>query len=249
MEPYIIKVENVTVRFNIACEKIDNIKEYFLKFVKRQLRFKEFFALKNVSFDINRGESWGIVGANGAGKSTLLKLICNVITPDTGYIRVNGSISPMLELGSGFDPQLTAGENIYLQGALLGYIRSFIKKKYDEIVDFSELEEFLNMPVKNFSTGMQARLAFAIATVVNPNILIVDEVLSVGDASFQQKCTNRIIEMMKGSATFLLVSHNNEQIEKLCNKALWLHKGELVMTGNAKEVCTAYSKFMESGDC
>ena len=243
MEPTVIRVENATVRFNIASEKIDNLKEYFVKFLKKQLHFKEFLALKNISFEVKKGESWGIVGSNGSGKSTLLRLICNIISSDIGTVSINGTISPMLELGAGFDPELTAGENIYLQGALLGYSRIFIQKHYDEIVAFSELADFLDMPIKNYSTGMQARIAFAIATVVNPEILIVDEVLAVGDAAFQRKCESRIHEMLKNAATLLFVSHDNAMVERLCEKALWLRHGEVVMTGNSKEVCKAYAEY------
>jgi len=245
MESVVIKVKNATVRFNMASEKIDNIKEYFVKIVKRQLHFKEFLALKNVNLEIKKGESWGIVGSNGAGKSTLLKLICGVIAPDSGSVEINGKISPMLELGAGFDPQLTAGENIYMQGALLGRSRSFMKHHYDEIVAFSELSDFLNMPIKNYSSGMQARMAFAISTVVDPDILIVDEVLSVGDAAFQRKCVNRINEMLQGSTTLLLVSHDNSMIKQLCKKAVWIRKGEVVMSGDSNEVCDAYEKYYE----
>jgi lipopolysaccharide transport system ATP-binding protein len=241
----VIQVKNATVRFNIVSEKIDNIKEYFIKIVKKQLRFKEFLALKDINLEIKRGESWGIVGSNGAGKSTLLRLICGIIAPDKGSVRVNGSISPMLELGSGFDPQLTAAENIFIQGALLGYNRSFMKKNFDEIVAFSELQDFLEMPIKNYSSGMQARLAFAVSTVVNPDILIVDEVLSVGDAAFQRKCMNRMDEMLKGSTTLLLVSHSKDMIEQMCENAIWLRKGELVMAGKSEEVCDAYTKYYE----
>lgn len=241
----VIHVKDATVRFNIASEKIDNLKEYFIKIIKKQLRFKEFLALKNVNLEVKRGESWGIVGNNGAGKSTLLRLICGVITPDTGSVNINGSISPMLELGTGFDPQLTGGENIFIQGALLGHSKSFMKKHYEEIVEFSELADFLDMPIKNYSSGMQARLAFAIATVVKPDILIVDEVLSVGDAGFQKKCVNRMNELISGSSTLLFVSHSNDMVKQLCEKAIWLHKGEVVMTGNSAEVCEAYAKHFE----
>jgi len=243
LKPTVILVENATVRFNIASEKIDNIKEYFVKFVKRQLHFKEFLAIKNIDFEVKKGESWGIVGSNGSGKSTLLKLICNIIAPDTGSVNISGSISPMLELGAGFDPELTAGENIYLQGALLGYSRAFMQEHYGKIVAFSELADFLDMPIKNYSTGMQARMAFALATVVEPDILIVDEVLSVGDAAFQRKCVNRIHEMLEHGTTLLLVSHDSSMVESLCEKALWLRHGETVMIGNAKEVCDAYADF------
>jgi lipopolysaccharide transport system ATP-binding protein len=245
METVVIKVNNATVRFNMASEKIDNIKEYFVKFVKKQLHFKEFLALKNVSLEIKKGESWGIVGSNGAGKSTLLKLICGVIAPDSGSVVINGKISPMLELGAGFDPQLTAGENIYMQGALLGRSRSFMKEHYDEIVAFSELADFLDMPIKNYSSGMQGRMAFAISTVVNPDILIVDEVLAVGDAAFKRKCVSRINEMLKDSTTLLLVSHSNSEVKELCQKAIWMRKGEVVMSGDSNEVCDAYEKYYE----
>ena len=243
MEPTVIQVENATVRFNMASEKISNIKEYFVKFIKGQLHFSEFLALKNINWEIKQGESWGIVGSNGSGKSTLLKLICSIIAPYSGSVRVNGSISPMLELGVGFDPELTAGENIYLEGALLGRSRAFMREHFDEIVAFSELADFLNMPIKNYSTGMQARMAFAVATVIKPEILIVDEVLSVGDAAFQRKCETRINELLQSAATLLFVSHDSATVERLCEKAIWLRKGEMVMSGSAKEVCAAYAEY------
>jgi lipopolysaccharide transport system ATP-binding protein len=243
LDSTVIHVKNATVRFNIASERVDSMKEYFIKMIKGQLRFKEFLALKNINFEIKRGESWGIVGNNGAGKSTLLRLICGVISPDSGIVNVNGSISPMLELGAGFDPQLTAVENIYIQGALLGHSKKFMKEHFEEIVDFSELHDFLEMPIKNYSSGMQARLAFAIATVVKPEILIVDEVLSVGDEAFQRKCINRMHEIIKQSATLLFVSHSNETVKQLCEKAIWLRKGEIVMSGNSADVCNAYSEY------
>jgi len=240
MEPVVIKVENATVRFNIASETIDSMKEYFVKLVKRQIRFKEFLALKNVNLEVRRGESWGIVGANGAGKSTLLKIICNVVSPSSGGVTVNGNISPMLELGSGFDPNLNAIENIYLQGALLGHSKKFMKEHLDEVVEFSELQQFLEMPIKNYSSGMRARLAFSVATVVDPEILIVDEVLSVGDAAFRAKCMKKIKKMIEGSVTLLYVSHSNETVKQLCEKAIWLKNGEVVMSGSSGEVCDAY---------
>jgi lipopolysaccharide transport system ATP-binding protein len=243
LEPTVIRVENATVRFNMASEKIDNIKEYFVKLIKGSLHFREFLALKNINLEVKQGESWGIIGSNGAGKSTLLKLICGIIAPSTGSVTINGSISPMLELGAGFDPNLTAGENIYLEGALLGHTRSFMQEHYNEIVEFSELKDFLDMPIKNYSSGMQARMAFSVATVVKPKILIVDEVLAVGDAAFQRKCETRIHEMLKSATTLLFVSHDSSMIERLCNKALWLRKGEAVMTGGAKEVCAAYAEY------
>jgi lipopolysaccharide transport system ATP-binding protein len=243
LEPAVIRVENATVRFNMASEKIDNIKEYFIKLIKGSLHFKEFIALKNINLEVKQGESWGIVGSNGAGKSTLLKIICGIISPSAGSVTVNGSISPMLELGAGFDPELTAGENIYLEGALLGHSKAFMREHYDEIVEFSELKDFLDMPIKNYSSGMQARMAFSVATVINPKILIVDEVLAVGDAAFQRKCEIRIHEMIQNATTLLLVSHDSGMIERLCNKALWLRKGEAIMTGGAKEVCAAYGEY------
>jgi lipopolysaccharide transport system ATP-binding protein len=226
----------------MASEKIETIKEYLAKIIKGQLRFKEFLALKNINLEIKRGEAWGIVGSNGAGKSTLLRLICGIIAPADGSVTVSGSISPMLELGAGFDSQLTAGENIFLEGALLGHSKEFMQEHYDEIVEFSELKDFLDMPIKNYSSGMRARMAFAVATVVEPEILIVDEVLSVGDGAFRRKCEKRIREMLQSATTLLLVSHNKDTVERLCEKALWLRKGEAVMTGSAKEVCAAYEE-------
>jgi lipopolysaccharide transport system ATP-binding protein len=239
-EKTVIRVENATVRFNMASEKIDSIKEYFVKLVKRQLRFQEFLALKNIDLEIRQGESWGIVGRNGAGKSTLLKLICGILTPDTGSVKIDGRISPMLELGAGFDPDLTAGENILLEGAILGRSRKFMEEHYEEIVGFSELHDFMKMPIKNYSSGMQARMGFAVATVVDPEILIVDEVLAVGDMAFQAKCEKRIQEMLGNAVTLLLVSHSNETVKRLCKKAVWLQQGEIVMSGEANKVCDAY---------
>jgi lipopolysaccharide transport system ATP-binding protein len=242
-EKTIIRVENATVCFNIASEKIDSIKEYFVKLIKRQLRFQEFFALKNINLDIKQGESWGIVGRNGAGKSTLLKLICGILAPDKGVVAVDGSISPMLELGAGFDPDLTAGENIFLEGAILGRSRKFMEAHYDEIVEFSELHEFMTMPIKNYSSGMQARMGFSVATVVDPEILVVDEVLAVGDMAFQRKCENRIHQMLDHATTLLLVSHDNGVVKRLCKKAMWMREGEIVMSGDAVQVCDAYEQF------
>ena len=239
----VIRVQNATVRFNIASEKIDTIKEYFVKLVKRQLQFQEFLALKNISLDIKRGESWGIVGRNGAGKSTLLKLICGILLPDKGSIVVDGAISPLLELGAGFDPDLTAGENIFLEGAILGRSRKFMQERYEEIVAFSELKDFMKMPIKNYSSGMQARMGFAVATVVDPEILIVDEVLGVGDMAFQVKCEERIRRMLDRAATLLLVSHDNAAVQRLCEKAIWLRQGEIVMAGDSGEVCRAYADY------
>lgn len=237
----IIVVDNATVQFNIASEKVDNLKEYFIKLMKHQLYFEEFLALKNISLEIKRGESWGLVGRNGAGKSTLLKLICGILTPHTGSVTVNGTIAPMIELGAGLDSRLTAGENIYLNGALLGHSKKFMKEHFDEIVDFAELHNFLDMPIKNYSSGMRARLGFAIATTVVPDILIVDEVLSVGDAAFRKKCEKRMEEMLSAGTTLLYVSHNEREIERLCEKSIWLENGEIAMMGTSSAVCTAYT--------
>jgi lipopolysaccharide transport system ATP-binding protein len=239
-EKYAINVENATVRFNKSSEKIDNIKEYFVKLLKGQLFFEEFFALKNINLQVEKGESWGIVGRNGSGKSTLLKLICGILTPYEGSVSINGTIAPLIELGAGFDGDMTASENIYLNGALLGHSKKFMKTHFDEIVDFAELEKFMEMPIKNYSSGMRARLGFAIATTVKPQILIVDEVLSVGDFAFQKKCEKRMNEMMSGGTTLLYVSHSIESVKKLCEKALWISKGEEVMQGDANAVCDAY---------
>jgi lipopolysaccharide transport system ATP-binding protein len=244
-EKTVIRVENATVRFNIASERIDNFKEYFVKLIKRELRFREFLALKDINLDIEQGESWGIVGRNGAGKSTLLKLICGILMPDKGSVTVYGSISPMLELGAGFDPDLTAGENIFLEGAILGRSRKFMEEHYEEIVEFSELRDFMKMPIKNYSSGMQARMGFAVATVVDPEILIVDEVLAVGDMAFQVKCEKRIHEMLEHATTLLLVSHDNSQVRRLCKKAVWMRDGEIAMSGESAEVCNAYEKYYQ----
>ena len=199
----------------MASEKIDNRKEYFAKLVKKELLFQEFFALKDVSFKVKRGEAWGLVGTNGSGKSTLLKLICGILKPYKGSVKINGSIAPLIELGAGFDGELTATENIYLNGAVLGYSKEFMDQHYNEIVEFAELHDFMNMPIKNYSSGMAARLGFAIATIVRPEILIVDEVLAVGDAAFQEKCQKRMQEMLAGGTTLLFVSHSIED-EKHC---------------------------------
>ena len=243
MEQTVIRVEDATVRFNIASEKIDNLKEYFVKLVRGKLHFREFLALKNINLEVKKGESWGIVGRNGAGKSTLLRLICGVIAPDTGSVTIDGSISPILELGAGFDSELTASENIFLEGALLGHSKAFMQEHYDEIVEFSELQDFMDMPIKNYSSGMRARMAFAVATVVKPEILVIDEVLAVGDEAFQRKCETRIHQMLQSAATLLLVSHSSSMVERLCEKALWLREGEAVMSGGAKEVCAAYAEY------
>lgn len=237
-----VKVENASILFNMASEKTDNLKEYFIKLVKKQLYFKEFWALDDISFEIKKGESWGVVGRNGAGKSTLLKMICGVLAPEKGKVKVYGSVVPLIDLGAGFDDNLTAEENIFLGGAILGHSKKFMQERYDEIVDFAELSEFMKMPLKNYSTGMRARIGFAIATLLKPDIFIIDEILAVGDAAFQVKCETRISEMINAGTTLLFVSHANSQVKRLCKNALWIKRGKVVMIGNAEEVCDAYEK-------
>lgn len=244
-EQPIVEVDNVSVIFNIANEKIQSLKEYFIKLVRRELMFREFIAVDDVSFTVNRGDVFGLVGTNGSGKSTLLKVIAGVLEPSKGTCIVNGSISPLIELGAGFDMELTARENIYLNGALLGFSKSFLDDHIQEIIDFAELQDFMEMPLKNYSSGMVARIAFAIATVTEPDLLIVDEVLSVGDFLFQQKCEERINTMIEHGTTVLIVSHNTDQIRRLCNRALWIEKSHMKMIGSAEEVCNAYSSYQK----
>lgn len=237
-----IKVDNVSIKFNLGVEKDNSLKMAFIRLFdkKRRIKKTEFWALKNVSFEVNVGDVVGIIGSNGAGKSTLLKVVSGVMKPTKGHVEVGGVISPMIELGAGFDGELTARENIYLNGAILGYSKEFLDSKFDEIVEFSELKEFLDVPVKNFSSGMTAKLAFSISTIVSPEILIVDEILSVGDIKFQEKSKNKMMSMIKGGTTVLYVSHSLDSIRELCNKVIWLDHGELVMQGNTEEVCNAY---------
>ena len=235
-----IDVKNVTIRFNLANQRVDNLKEYFIKMVKKELMFQEFLAVKRVSFQVKKGEAWGIVGTNGSGKSTLLKAISGVIKPYRGKITVNGSLAPLIELGAGFDPNLTARENIYLNGCVLGHTDKYMQEHFDEIVDFAELHDFLDSPIKNYSSGMKARLGFAVATMVHPDILIVDEILSVGDYAFRKKCEERMNEVLSGGTTLLYVSHTLEEVKRLCDHAIWLDKGEMRMVGEANEVCDAY---------
>ena len=233
-------VDNVSIHFNMSTEKINSLKEYFIKLVKRQLFYKKFIALENVNIKIKKGQVYGIVGLNGSGKSTLLKVICGILKPTYGEVFVEGKISPLIELGAGFNMELTARENIFLNGAVLGYSKKFMNEKFKEIVEFSEMEKFLDVPMKNYSSGMVARVAFSVATVVKPDILIVDEILSVGDFRFQEKCNERIKEMMKGKTTVILVSHQMEQIEKMCDGVLWLDHGHVKMVGKTREVCDVY---------
>ena len=240
-----IVVENMSMLFNLNKEKVDNLKEYFIKLVTRKLHFTEFWALQDISFTVEKGERVGVLGFNGAGKSTLLKVIAGVLKPTKGSVKVNGVIAPMLELGAGFDMNYSGRENIYLYGATMGYSRKFIEEKYDEIVEFSELGDFINVPVKNYSSGMRARLGFAIATAVEPEILILDEVLSVGDAKFRKKSEAKIRSRFDKGITVLFVSHSVEQVLNICNKAIILEKGKLIAQGDAKEICAKYNEMVK----
>ncbi len=237
-----IQANNITVCYRMPHDKIQSIKEYLVALVKRKLQYEEFYALRDVNFEIKKGEVVGIVGNNGAGKSTLLKVISGILQPVKGSVSLGGNVVPMLELGSGFDFDLTGRENIFLNGAILGYSESFLRSKYDEIVAFSELEEFINIPVRNYSSGMVMRLAFSIASMVDPDILIVDEILAVGDAAFQEKSYARMTELMSHGTTVLLVSHNIDQIRKLCDRVIWLDHGRIVAIGETEEICTQYMK-------
>lgn len=239
-QEYVVDIDHLTIRFNLASEKINDLKEYFVKLVKRELMFQEFLALQDVDLKVRRGESWGLIGVNGSGKSTLLKAACGILRPYKGSIQINGSIAPLIELGAGFDYNMTAWENIFLNGTVLGHSRKFMQEHFDEIVDFAELHQFLDVPIKNFSSGMQARLGFAIATMVRPDILIVDEILSVGDYQFQQKCYQRMEEMLGGGTTLLYVSHDINSVKKLCDHAIWLEKGHVRKSGLVDDVCDEY---------
>ena len=235
-----IQVSHVSMRFNLGIEKINTLKERFIKTAKREMPKNEFWALKDISFHIEQGDVLGVVGANGAGKSTLLKVVSGVLKPTEGTVNVQGKIAPMLELGAGFDSELTARENIFFFFSILGYKKKFLESKYNEIVEFSELQDFMDVPVRNFSSGMLARLAFSISTLVNPEVLIVDEILSVGDLAFQKKSYDKMEKMIHGGTTVLFVSHAADTIQKMCNKAIWLDKGKLIMFGSAQEVCAEY---------
>ena len=235
-----VKVENVGMKFNLSSDRIDNLKEYFIKFVKRDIMYKEFWALRDISFTVNKGDRVAILGFNGAGKSTILKVIAGVLKPTEGKVSTYGKVVPLLELGAGFDPQYTGAENIYLYGAVLGYKKEFIDRKYDKIVKFSELGDFINVPVKNYSSGMKARLGFSIATIVEPEILILDEVLSVGDAKFRRKSLRRIDKMMGKGVTVLFVSHSAQQVRRVCNRAIVLDHGRLTLDGDLEEAIAMY---------
>ena len=239
-----IEVDNVSMKFNLSLEKVDSLKDYIFKTIKREIQYNEFWDLKNVSFSVEKGDRVGILGLNGAGKSTLLKVISGVFKPTEGHVDKHGKMVPLLELGAGFDPQYTGKENIYLYGAMLGYTKKFIDSKYYEIVEFSELQKFMDVPVKNYSSGMKSRLGFSIATVVEPKILILDEVLSVGDAKFRKKSEKKIMSMFDSGVTVLFVSHSLEQVQRLCNKAMILEKGKLIAYGDIDPISEQYSKMI-----
>jgi ABC-2 type transport system ATP-binding protein len=241
-----LTVSHVSVRFNLNKEKVDSLKDYVLKSITRQMKFDEFWALTDVSFSLKRGERLGILGMNGAGKSTLLKVIAGVYKPTSGKVTHKGKIVPLLELGAGFDKEYTGRENIYLYGAMLGYSKKFIDSKYDEIVEFSELEKFIDVPLKNYSSGMKSRLGFSIATVVEPDILILDEVLSVGDAKFRKKSEQKVLSMMEKGVTVLFVSHSLRQVKRLCTKAMILDGGKLLAIGDIETIATKYEEMVGS---
>lgn len=241
MAQNMVEVNDVTMQFRMNNDKILSLKEFVTTALSGKLQYNNFTALNHVSFSVEKGETLGLIGHNGAGKSTILKVISGILKPTGGSVKTYGNVVPMLELGSGFDFELTGKENIFLNGAILGYSEEFLNEKYDEIVEFSELGDFIFSPIRNYSSGMLARLAFSIATVVNPDILIVDEILSVGDATFQKKSRRRMMELMGGGTTVLFVSHSLEQIRELCNRVVWLENGQIKMIGNVDEVCDAYS--------
>ncbi len=237
-----MRVNHVSMKFNLSSQKVDNIKEYIIKLLKKELMYQEFWALKDINFDIQKGDRVGVLGLNGAGKSTLLKVIAGVLKPTEGSVETYGKIAPLLELGAGFDKQYTGAENIYLYGAVLGYSKEFIDKKYDEIVKFSELGKFIDVPVKNYSSGMKSRLGFSIATIVEPDILILDEVLAVGDKRFRKKCEARIQSMFDKGVTVLFVSHSTDQVLRMCNKGILLEQGKLIAYGDVEEIVDLYDE-------
>lgn len=241
-----VEVNNVSMRFNLARERVDNIKEWFVRRLRgKQTAVDEFWALKDVSFNIPKGDSFALVGSNGSGKSTMLKIISGILTPTTGSVTINGSISPLIELGAGFDMELTGRENVFLNGAVLGYSKKMMLEKYDEIIDFSELKQFEDVPVKNYSSGMLARLGFSVATMVKPDILIVDEILAVGDFAFQQKCQKRMEDMMSGGTTVVLVSHSADDVKRICKHAAWINKGRLMAIDNSSSVLKQYERYRQ----
>lgn len=236
-----VEIKNVSMRFNLARERVDSLKEWVVKKMKGQgVSFDEFWALKDITINIPKGDSFALIGSNGSGKSTLLKIISGVLTPTSGRVVVSGSVAPLIELGAGFDMDLSGRENIFLNGAILGHSKKLMLEKYDEIIDFSELKEFEDVPVKNYSSGMMARLGFSIATIVKPDILIVDEILSVGDHAFQEKCSKRMEEMMSGGTTVILVSHDEATVKRICQHAAWINKGHLMYVGTSDDAVNQY---------
>ena len=246
MKQYAIEVNHVSMLFHLNKERVDNAKEYFIRLVTRKLHYNKFWALKDVSFKVEKGDRVGVMGFNGAGKSTLLKTIAGVLKPTMGSVKVSGVIAPMLELGAGFDMNYSGRENIYLYGTTMGFSRKFIQEKYDEIVEFSELGDFIEAPLKSYSSGMKSRLGFAIATAVKPDVLILDEVLSVGDAAFKEKSEQRILDMMEDGVTVLFVSHSTDRVRKLCNKAIILTSGQIVANGEVNEICDLYTEMVNN---
>ena len=244
-KPYLIKLENVSLKFNLPSEKIDNVKEYIIKFLKGKLKYNEFWVLNDINLKVKRGESLALIGRNGSGKSTLLKIIAGIFEPTKGSVEVNGTVAPLINLGAGFDMDATAEENVYLNGAILGYSKKEMKEKYDRIVEFSELKNFMQTPLKNFSSGMLARLGFSIAVDVKPDLLIVDEILAVGDTNFQKKCHDRIRKLLAEGTTMIFVSHNIKIVQELCQNALWIKDNHAHMFGTSKEVCAAYTRACE----
>lgn len=239
----IVEVNDVSMMFRLYKEKVDDLKNYVIKKLKRELSYNEFYALKNISFQVRKGESFGMVGVNGSGKSTLLKIIAGVMKPTQGSVQIHGTVAPMIELGAGFDFDLTARENVFLNGAILGYDKNMLQEKFDEIIQFAELEKFVDVPIKNFSSGMITRLGFSIATIEKPDILIVDEILAVGDYRFQEKCEERINSMLESGTTLLLVSHNMDQVKRLCKNGILLSHGENLFCGPMEQVCEQYENF------
>lgn len=240
MKNTVIELKNVSMQFDLNIEKVNSLKEYLIKYFKKELKFEKIWALKEINLEIKEGDVWGIIGFNGAGKSTLLKIISGILKPTTGEVKISGNISPLIELGAGFDMDLTARENIFLNGYILGYSKKLLKEKFDEIVEFSELKDFIDVPLKSFSSGMVARLGFAIATIIEPKILIVDEILSVGDFKFQKKSEKKIKAMMGSGTTVIFVSHSIDQVEEICNKVVWLEKGKIKKMGDTKKICEEY---------
>ena len=239
-EDICVDVKNVSVMFNLSKNREEGLKEYFINMVKGNIGYKEFWALRNVSLKVHKGDSVALIGRNGSGKSTLLKTIAGIIKPTRGSIEVKGTVAPLIEMSGGFDRSLSARENIFLVGAMHGHTRKYMKKRFDEIIEFAELEKFVDVPIKNYSSGMVSRLGFAVATCVNADIIIADEVLSVGDAKFRMKCENRIQQMLKGGTTILYVSHSTAQVKKICRTAVWLDKGMIVDIGNASDISDKY---------